>query len=149
MSQVSAHYHILALMTSGIAQAPDEAPRTPAGLILVDGKLIPRRHGMVRVSDLTCIHGHNKIEVRGRPYEVSIPCTYKLPPDWKRECGALVYMINTRHRGVVWMMDVTAEEDAEIAAKELSLKGIIERFGVGIPRRRYQDRHGVPPTAHR
>jgi len=118
-----------------------EAKRTPAGLILVNGKLMPRRHGMVKIAELTCIHGHNKIIVRGRPYEVSIPCSYKLPPDWRQECEAMVYMISTRDRGVVWMLDVTPEEDAEIDAKKLSLKGIIERFGVGIPRRRYEDRH--------
>lgn len=110
------------------------APRTPAGLILMHGQLLVRRHGLVRPRDLTCIHGH-PITVRGRLYAVSIPCDEKLEPDWRIECGALVYVTTTHHRGALWFMDVNAEEDAEIDAKSLDIVAIMQRFHVGIPPR--------------
>jgi hypothetical protein len=126
-----------------------EALRVPAGMLRIGELLLPRRYGLVRVKNLTCIHGH-KIRTRGRTWEVALPCTEKLRPDYRQECGAVVLVYGFRPalpESIVWMMDVSIEEEQEIDREGLDLVQVLERFQVEVPRIPYVDRHQLPPPA--
>lgn len=112
-------------------------------LITVRGREMPRRYGLARPADLTCIHGH-RIRVRGRPFEVAIPCSYQISPGREGECGALIYVVTTRHVGMLWFCDLTEAEALAIDAEGLDFVAIAERLRVSHRRRPVHERHWKP-----
>lgn len=112
-------------------------PQPPiAGMIEIDGAWFVRRHGLLIQRKLRCIYGH-KMQVGGRPFEISIPCESAGEPqnfeiqDHGR-CKAQLYIFTTRAR-MLWAMDVTADESEFIGRENLSVEEIIAHFGVGFP----------------
>lgn len=113
---------------AAVVQHPSD-PAPPPGLVHYRGRLLPRRHGLVRPRDLTCIAGH-RIRIRGTPFEVAIPCTHPITFTRDGECGARVYVISMRLPGVVWYTDLTQDEETEINRLSLGPSDIITYLGL-------------------